>query len=84
LKVRNNELEVFTASQKLLSNSLSLIEASKDPLVTININGQITGMNEATVKNYRLEREKLHLISLLILPNHKWHEKYIKKFSRLG
>jgi PAS domain S-box-containing protein len=36
-----------------------LIEASKDPLVTININGQITGMNEATVKITGLEREKL-------------------------
>jgi PAS domain S-box-containing protein len=60
LKVRNDELEAFTASQKLLSNySLSLIEASKDPLVTININGQITGMNEATVKITGLEREKL-------------------------
>jgi PAS domain S-box-containing protein len=58
LKVRNDELEAFTASQKLLSNySLSLIEASKDPLV--NINGQITGMNEATVKITGLEREKL-------------------------
>ncbi|MFT5243830.1 MAG: PAS domain S-box-containing protein [Psychroserpens sp.] len=60
LKIRNDELEAFTASQKLLSNySLSLIEASKDPLVTINIDGQITGMNEATVKITGLEREKL-------------------------
>jgi hypothetical protein len=32
-KVRNDELELFTASQKLLSNySLSLIETSLDPL----------------------------------------------------
>jgi PAS domain-containing protein len=36
---------------KLLSNySLSLIEASLDPLITINIEGKITDMNEATVK----------------------------------
>jgi PAS domain-containing protein len=38
-------------AQKLLSNySLSLIEASRDPLVTISIEGKITDMNEATVK----------------------------------
>tara|TARA_R110000868_G_scaffold108031_4_gene295172 strand:+ start:7151 stop:10504 length:3354 start_codon:yes stop_codon:yes gene_type:complete len=60
LKIRNQELETFTASQKLLSNySLSLIEASKDPLVTININGKITDMNEATVKITGIDREKL-------------------------
>ncbi len=60
LKIRNEELETFTASQKLLSNySLSLIEASKDPLVTINIHGKITDMNEATVKITGVERERL-------------------------
>jgi len=60
LKIRNDELEAFTASQKLLSNySLSLIEASQDPLVTINIHGQITGMNEATVRITGIDREKL-------------------------
>lgn len=60
LKIRNEELETFTASQKLLSNySLSLIEASKDPLVTINNQGKITDMNEATVKITGVEREKL-------------------------
>jgi PAS domain S-box-containing protein len=60
LKIRNDELEAFTASQKLLSNySLSLIEASQDPLVTINIDGKITDMNEATVKITGIDREKL-------------------------
>ena len=60
LKIRNEELETFTTSQKLLSNySLSLIEASQDPLVTININGKITDMNEATVKITGINREKL-------------------------
>jgi PAS domain S-box-containing protein len=60
LKVRNDELELFTASQKLLSNySLSLIEASLDPLITINIDGKITDMNEATVKITGVEREEL-------------------------
>ncbi|TDE02640.1 ATP-binding protein [Flavobacterium hiemivividum] len=60
LKIRNDELELFTSSQKLLSNySLSLIEASLDPLITINIKGKITDMNEATVKITGVEREKL-------------------------
>jgi PAS domain S-box-containing protein len=60
LKVRNDELELFTASQKLLSNySLSLIEASLDPLITINIDGKITDMNEATVKITGVTREQL-------------------------
>jgi PAS domain-containing protein len=59
-KVRNDELELFTASQKLLSNySLSLIEASLDPLITINIEGKITDMNEATVKITGVKREEL-------------------------
>lgn len=60
LKGRNNELERYTASQKLLSNySLSLIEASLDPLITINIDGKITDINEATVKITGLDRNKL-------------------------
>ena len=60
LKVRNQELELFTTSQKLLSNySLSLIEASLDPLITINIDGKITDMNEATVQITGINREKL-------------------------
>jgi PAS domain S-box-containing protein len=45
---------------KLLSNySLSLIEASRDPLVTISIQGKITDMNEATIKITGMERELL-------------------------
>lgn len=39
--------------------SLSLIEASLDPLVTINTEGKITGMNEATVIITGIERSKL-------------------------
>src|SRR5476649_2584612 len=47
-------------AQKLLSKySLSLIEASLDPLVTISTEGKITDMNEATVNITGLEREKL-------------------------
>ncbi len=59
-KNRTNDLKVFTSTQKLLSNySLSLIEASLDPLVTINANGRITDMNEALVKITGISREKL-------------------------
>jgi len=47
-------------AQKLLSKySLSLIEASLDPLVTISTEGKITDMNEATVNITGIEREKL-------------------------
>ncbi len=58
-------LGVFAAArdvtaQKLLSKySLSLIEASLDPLVTINTEGKITDMNDATVNITGVEREKL-------------------------
>lgn len=57
---RNKESEVLIASQKLLSKySLSLIEASLDPLVTINTHGKITDMNEATVNITGKRREEL-------------------------
>jgi PAS domain S-box-containing protein len=47
-------------AQKLLSNySLSLIEASLDPLVTISSEGKITDMNQATVNIIGLSREEL-------------------------
>ncbi len=47
-------------SKKLASEySLSLIEASLDPLVTISSKGKITGMNEATVNITGITREKL-------------------------
>jgi PAS domain S-box-containing protein len=59
-KEKNNKLETFTADQKLASQySLSLIEASLDPLVTINTEGKIMDMNQATVKITGIEREKL-------------------------
>src|SRR6187551_1346604 len=59
-EIANKELEAFSYSAKLASQySLSLIEASLDPLVTISIEGKITDMNEATVNITGLEREKL-------------------------
>jgi len=59
-RIRNIELEKFTSAQKLLSNySLSLIEASLDPLVAINTEGKITDMNEATANITGLTRDEL-------------------------
>jgi PAS domain S-box-containing protein len=47
-------------AQKLLSKySLSLIEASLDPLVTISTKGKITDMNQATVNITGITRERL-------------------------
>ena len=59
-EIANKELEAFTYSLKLASQySLSLIEASLDPLVTINTEGKITDMNEATTNITGITREKL-------------------------
>ncbi len=59
-EVANKELEALSYSAKLASQySLSLIEASLDPLVTISTEGKITDMNEATVNITGMEREKL-------------------------
>jgi len=56
----NKELKAFTYSLKLASKySRSLIEASHDPLVTINTEGKITDMNEAFANITDLSREKL-------------------------
>ena len=59
-EITNKELEAFNYSIKLASQySLSLIEASLDPLVTINTEGKITDMNEALVNITGITREKL-------------------------
>ena len=56
----NKKLEVLSYSANLASQySLSLIEASFDPLVTINPKGKITDMNEATVNITGISRKKL-------------------------
>jgi PAS domain S-box-containing protein len=54
------ELEAFSYSLKLASQySLSLIEASLDPLVTISAQGKITDMNEALANITGISREKI-------------------------
>ena len=59
-EIANKELEAFSYSLKLASQySLSLIEASLDPLVTINTEGKITDMNEALANITGMSREKL-------------------------
>jgi PAS domain S-box-containing protein len=56
----NKELESFSYSLKLASQySLSLIEASLDPLITISTEGKITDMNEALAIVTGMSRQKL-------------------------
>ena len=59
-EIANKELEALSYSAKLASQySLSLIEASRDPLVTISTEGKIMDMNEATVNITGMTREEL-------------------------
>jgi PAS domain S-box-containing protein len=59
-EIVNKELEALSYSAKLASQySLSLIEASRDPLVTISTEGKITDMNEATANIIGMTREEL-------------------------
>ena len=59
-EIATKELESLSYSAKLASQySLSLIEASRDPLVTISPEGKITDMNEATAKIIGMTRKKL-------------------------
>lgn len=59
-KIENKELEDFSNSLKLASQySLSLIEASRDPLFTICPEGKITDTNEASVRVTGILRKNL-------------------------
>jgi PAS domain S-box-containing protein len=56
----NKELEAFSYSAKLASQySLSLIEASRDPLFTISPAGKITDLNNASVMVTGVARKNL-------------------------
>ncbi len=56
LKALNNDL---TAQKSLTKYSLSLIEASHDPLFAISPEGKITDINNASIKVTGVSREKL-------------------------
>lgn len=59
-EIEKKKLEEFSYSLKLASQySLSLIEASRDPLVVISPEGKITDMNEALVKITGIARNEL-------------------------
>jgi len=59
-EIANVELEAIGKSLKLASQySLSLIEASRDPLVVISPEGKITDMNEALVRITGIARDQL-------------------------
>ncbi len=59
-EIAKKKLEAFSDSIQLTSQySRSLIEASLDPLVTINAEGKITDVNEASIVVMGIEREKL-------------------------
>ncbi|WP_281239782.1 PAS domain S-box protein [Flavobacterium praedii] len=59
-EIANKELEAHSYSLKLASQySLSLIEASRDPLFTISPKGKITDTNDATVQVTGVSRENL-------------------------
>lgn len=56
----NKELEAYNYSLKLASQySLSLIEASRDPLFTISPQGKITDTNQASVRVTGVSKEEL-------------------------
>ena len=56
----NKELEAYNYSLKLSSQySLSLIEASRDPLFTISPKGKITDTNQASVRVTEISKEDL-------------------------
>lgn len=59
-EIITKELEKLNNTEKLTSQySRSLIEASLDPLVTINIDGKITDVNEASIKVTGVSRDEL-------------------------
>ena len=59
-EIANIELEAISESLKIASQySLSLIEASRDPLIVISPSGKITDMNEALVNITGITRNEL-------------------------
>ena len=83
--IENKELEDYSYSLKLASQySLSLIEASRDPLFTISPEGKITDTNEATVNVTGVSKENLigsNFIDYFTNPS-KAKEGYEEVFSK--
>jgi PAS domain S-box-containing protein len=80
----NKALEAFSYSLKLASKySLSLIEASRDPLVVINPQGKITDMNEALVDITGVSRKELKETKFLkyFTEPQKAHQVYQEVFA---
>ena len=83
--IENKELEDYSYSLKLASQySLSLIEASRDPLFAINPEGKITDVNEATVQATDVSKEKLIGSNFIdyFTDKRKAKESYEKVFSK--
>jgi PAS domain S-box-containing protein len=59
LLYQNDEKEKRAAELRIANYARSLIEASRDPLLTISPKGKITDMNNASVKVIGVSREKL-------------------------
>jgi PAS domain S-box-containing protein len=59
LAFQNDEKVKRAAELRIANYARSLIEASRDPLVTISPEGKITDMNSATVYTTGIEREQL-------------------------
>jgi PAS domain S-box-containing protein len=59
LAFQNDEKEKRAEELIIANYARSLIEASLDPLITINTDGKVTDMNQATVNITGLSREKL-------------------------
>jgi PAS domain S-box-containing protein len=60
LKMQGEDMKLLNAQLKQQSKYVrSLIESSLDPMITINLEGQITDMNQALEKITGLKREKI-------------------------
>jgi PAS domain S-box-containing protein len=84
-ELASKELEVLNHNIKLDSlYSLSLIEASLDPLITISSKGKITDMNEALTKVTGLAREELKDSNFLdyFTEPQKAHDVYQEVFNK--
>jgi PAS domain S-box-containing protein len=84
LVFQNDEKRKRAEELKIANYARSLIEASLDPLITINIEGKVTDMNQATVNITGLTRKKLkgtHFFDYFTEPQ-KAREVYQEVFAK--